>query len=308
MKKLFYFSKTSLQYVEIGKIKSKLAVFFSFLFFVVITSGVGGFFILSFFFSPGKSFNHIGNENSILKERLDGIVINYSKLNNELDSLVQINNDLRIAANLPPVSDEEKRVGVGGGYFDNNIDFSRDVNSRIKKALIYIDNISRKVEFEKIQYAEISNKMIENKQLFESIPAIKPCEGTVSEHGFGMRVHPVLNVLRMHDGVDILADIGTSVHATGKGIVEYIGLKGGYGLCVEINHGFGYTTLYGHLSSTDVQLGQKVFRGNVIARTGNSGLSSGPHLHYEVTHDGVKLDPVGFFFDDLNIFALNHIK
>ena len=75
---------------------------------------------------------------------------------------------------------------------------------------------------------------------------------------------------------------------------------------MEINHGFGYTTLYGHLSSANVQIGQKVFRGTLIAKTGNSGLSSGPHLHYEVTHDGVKLDPVGFFFDDLNIFALNH--
>jgi hypothetical protein len=306
MKKLFYFSKSSLQYVEIGKLKSKLAIFFCFLFLVVTTSGVGGFFILSYVFSPVKSFNQMGNENTILKEKLDGIVHNYFKINNELDSLVQVNHDLRIAADLPPVSDEEKRVGVGGGYFDNNIDFSKNINSRLKTALIYIEEISRKVEFEKTKYAEISNKMIENKKLFESIPAVKPCEGTLSEHGFGMRIHPVLNILRMHEGIDIITEVGTSVLATGKGIVDFIGIKGGYGLCVEINHGFGYTTLYGHLSSANVQLGQKVLRGTVIAKTGNSGLSLGPHLHYEVTHDGIKLDPVGFFFDDLNIFALNH--
>lgn len=306
MKKLFYFSKSSLQYVEIRKFKSKLAIFISLLFLVVIASGVGGFFILSSVFSPGKLFNQMGNENTILKEKLDGIVHNYFKINNELDSLVQANNDLRIAANLPPISDEEKRIGVGGGYFDNNIDFSKDLNSRLKTALIYIEEISRKVEFEKIKYTEISNKMIENKQLFESIPAVKPCDGTLSEHGFGMRIHPVLNILRMHEGIDIITEVGTSVCATGKGSVDFIGIKGGYGLCVEINHGFGYTTLYGHLSSANVQLGQKVLRGTVIARTGNSGLSSGPHLHYEVTHDGIKLDPAGFFFDDLNIFALNH--
>ena len=306
MKKLFYFSKSSLQYVEIRKFKSKLAIFISFLFLVVIASGVGGFFILSSVFSPGKLFNQIGNENTILKEKLDRIVHNYFKINNELDSLVQANNDLRIAANLPPISDEEKRIGVGGGYFDNNIDFSKDLNSRLKTALIYIEEISRKVEFEKTKYAEISNKMIENKQLFESIPAVKPCDGTLSEHGFGMRIHPVLNILRMHEGIDIITEVGTSVCATGKGSIDFIGIKGGYGLCVEINHGFGYTTLYGHLSSANVQLGQKVLRGTVIARTGNSGLSSGPHLHYEVTHDGIKLDPAGFLFDDLNIFALNH--
>jgi murein DD-endopeptidase MepM/ murein hydrolase activator NlpD len=245
-------------------------------------------------------------ENSVLSEKLDGIVNSYSKINNELDSLVKVNNDLRVAANLPLISDEEKRVGVGGGYFDNNIDFSKNLNIRLKTALMYVDDISRKIEFEKTNYAEISSKMIENKQLFESIPAVKPCEGTLSEHGFGMRVHPVLNILRMHEGIDIITEVGTSVYATGKGTIDFVGIKGGYGLCLEINHGFGYTTLYGHLSSVNAQIGQKVLRGTVIARTGNSGLSSGPHLHYEVTHDGVKLDPVGFFFDDLNIFALNH--
>jgi murein DD-endopeptidase MepM/ murein hydrolase activator NlpD len=303
MKKLFYFSKSTLQYVEIGKFKSKVAIFVSSLLLMVIASGFGGYFILSSIFNFGK---HAGSDNKIITEQLNGIVHNYYKINSELDSLVKVNNDLRITANLPIISDEEKRVGVGGGYYDNSIDFSKDLNSRLKTAVVYVDEISRKIEFEKTNYAEITSKMIENKQLFEAIPAVKPCEGTLSEHGFGMRVHPVLNILKMHEGVDIIAEVGTSVHATGKGIVDFIGIKGGYGLCLEINHGFGYTTLYGHLSSTNVQIGQAVIRGIVIARTGNSGLSSGPHLHYEVTHDGVKLDPAGFFFDDMNIFAINH--
>ena len=306
MKKLFYFSKNSLQYVEIKNIRSKMTVFLGFLFLMVVVSGFGGYFILSSAFKPDKLFKHVDVENSVLKEDLDGIVHNYNRINNELDSLVKVNNDLRIAVNLPTISDEENRVGVGGGYFDNNIDFSKGFDFRLKTALMYVEEISQKIEFEKLKYAEISNKMIENKQLFESIPAVKPCEGNLSEHGFGMRVHPVLNILKMHEGIDIIAEMGTSVYATGKGTIDFIGIKGGYGLCVEINHGFGYTTLYGHLSSANVQLGQKVLRGTLIAKTGNSGLSSGPHLHYEVTHDGVKLDPVGFFFDDLNIFALNH--
>jgi murein DD-endopeptidase MepM/ murein hydrolase activator NlpD len=306
MKKLYYFSKTTLQYVEIAKIKSKLTLFFCLLLVILIISSVSGFFILSSLFHSGQSYKYGDIENTVLRDKLDGIVYNYSKINNELDSLVRVNNDLRIAANLPLISDEEKRVGVGGGYFDNNIDFSKDLNSRLKTAFLYVDDISRKIEFEKTNYAEISSKMISNKQLFESIPAVKPCEGTLSEHGFGMRVHPVLNILKMHEGVDIITEVGTSVYATGKGTIDFIGMKGGYGLCVEINHGFGYTTLYGHLSSVNAQMGQIVLRGAVIARTGNSGLSSGPHLHYEVSHDGVKLDPIGFFFDDLNIFALNH--
>jgi hypothetical protein len=306
MKKLFYFSKIKLQYVEISNIKSKMAIFFSLLFVVVIISGIGGFFILSSVFNHDKLLNNLKSGNSLIDNKLDGIVHNYAKINSELDSLVKVNNELRIAANLSPISEEEKSVGVGGGYFNNNIDFSKDVSLRLKNVLVYVDEISRKIEFEKIKYAEISSKIIENKKLFESIPAIKPCIGTLSEHGFGMRIHPVLNILRMHEGVDILTEIGTSVFATGKGTVDFIGMKGGYGLCIEINHGFGYTTLYGHLSSVNVKLGQKVVRGAVIAQTGNTGLSSGPHLHYEVTHDGIKMDPVGFFFDDLKIFALNH--
>jgi murein DD-endopeptidase MepM/ murein hydrolase activator NlpD len=306
MKKLFYFSKTSLQYVEIKNFKSKLTYFFSFLVFLFIAFGLGGYLLFSSIFNPGIIFKKGDSENTIISEKMDVIVNDYLKINKELDSLVKVNNDLRVVANLPPISDEEKNVGVGGGYFDNNIDFSKDLNFRLKTALTYIEEITRKVEFEKSKYVEISNKMIENKLLFESIPAIKPCEGTLSEHGFGMRIHPVLNILRMHEGIDIITEIGSAVYSSGKGTVDFIGIKGGYGLCVEINHGFGYTTLYGHLSSTSVQLGQKVLRGTVIARTGNSGLSSGPHLHYEVTHNGVKLDPVGFFFDDLNIFALNH--
>jgi murein DD-endopeptidase MepM/ murein hydrolase activator NlpD len=306
MKKLYYFSKSRLQYVEIRNFKSKLTVFFGFLLLMAMVSGIIGYFVISSVFNSNKIFTHSGKENILINDKLNGIVQNYYKINNELDSLLKVNNDLRIAADLPVISDEETRVGVGGGYYDNNIDFSRDVNSRLKKALLYVDEISRKIEFEKAKYTEITNKMVENKQLFESIPALKPCEGTLAEHGFGMRVHPVLNILKMHEGVDFSTSIGTSVHATGKGVIDFIGMKGGYGLCVEINHGFGYTTLYGHLSSVDVQLGQKVIRGTIIAKTGNSGLSSGPHLHYEVTHDGIKLDPVGFFFDDMNIFALNH--
>jgi murein DD-endopeptidase MepM/ murein hydrolase activator NlpD len=253
-----------------------------------------------------SDLGRLNAENSILKEKFDGLISNYSRLNNSLDSLSKVNNDLRVAANLPPVSEDERKVGVGGGYFDNNIDFSKNINSRLKTAISFVDELSRKIEFEKVKYSEITSKMAENKQLFEAMPAIKPCVGTLVEHSFGMRLHPILKVMKMHEGVDIVADIGTSVYATGKGTVDFIGIKGAYGLCVEINHGFGYTTLYGHLSSISVQIGQKVSRGSVIAQTGNSGLSTGPHLHYEVSHDGIKLDPTGFFFDDLNYFAVNH--
>jgi murein DD-endopeptidase MepM/ murein hydrolase activator NlpD len=106
----------------------------------------------------------------------------------------------------------------------------------------------------------------------------------------------------MHSGIDIINNVGTPVKATGKGKVVFVGVKGGYGLEVEIDHGFGYRTVYAHLSKSMVKEGQTVTRNQVIAKSGNSGLSSGPHLHYEVLHNGQNLDPSEFFFDHYGYF------
>jgi murein DD-endopeptidase MepM/ murein hydrolase activator NlpD len=108
----------------------------------------------------------------------------------------------------------------------------------------------------------------------------------------------------MHEGIDFSTDIGTPVYATGDGVVDFSGFKEGFGLMVEIDHGFGYITIYGHLSSSLVNVGQKVTRGKEIALSGNSGLSTGPHLHYEIHHDGEALNPDGFFFGNLGFLEL----
>ncbi|HEX9251459.1 MAG TPA: M23 family metallopeptidase, partial [Ignavibacteriaceae bacterium] len=107
-------------------------------------------------------------------------------------------------------------------------------------------------------------------------------------------------------GIDIINNVGTPVKATGKGKVIFAGIKGGYGLTVEIDHGFGYQTVYGHLSKVTVKQGQIVNRNQIIAKSGNSGLSSGPHLHYEVLHNGQYLNPSEFFFDEYSYFESNH--
>jgi len=278
------------------------------IFFVALCL-VGGYLFFTSANNPGNSYSRLYNENVLLKEKLIDISAKYTRLNNELDGLVKVNGDLRIATNLPPISDEEMKLGVGGGYFDNNVDFSTShIDSRLQKTLALVDGISKRFEFEKSNYIEISRKIAENRLLFESIPAIKPCSGTLEENSFGMRMHPILRIMKMHEGVDIITEMGTSVFATGKGIVDFVGIKSGYGLCIEINHGFGYSTMYGHLSSLEVAIGQKVERGTEIAKSGNTGLSSGPHLHYEVSHNGVKMNPAEFFFDDLSFFASTNKK
>lgn len=254
-----------------------------------------------FILNPINNYDSIRSENSFLKNKLEQITANYSLLNNELDSLIKVNNELRIATNLPILSEDEQMLGTGGGKFEKPFDFISDGDLDVNKALEFIDIVNKKVSFEKEQFTNISQKLQSNKKLFESLPALKPCEGSVSDHGFGMRKHPILNIVRMHEGIDIITDIGTNVFAPGKGSVVSAGYSGGYGLSIEIDHGFGYRTIYAHLSSVNVKQGQIINRGDFIAKTGNSGLSSGPHLHYEVIHNGIKQDPQNFFFEDLNI-------
>ncbi len=308
MKKLYYFSKSKLQFVEIRNYKAKVAVYFSSAVVVLSLLIFGGYFFISSIANPSHSLSSLRSENRVLKENMDEIMSHYKSLNAELDSLTKINNDLRLAVNLHPVSSDESMLGIGGGSFDNQLDFVKDPSEKeLKKVLAFVDDVSRKVAFEKAQYSEISQKLKENQKLYKAIPAIKPCNGPIGDT-FGMRLHPILHIWRMHEGVDIIADVGTPVYSTGDGVVDFVGHRGGYGLTVEIDHGFGYRTIYGHLSKTIVKEGQKVNRGQEIAKTGDTGLSTGPHLHYEVEHDGVKLNPVDFFFGNLGFFELTAKK
>lgn len=298
MKKLYYFTYKNLGFTEIRGLKSKIVALVAISLLLVSSLG---FYIISEF-SQVKSIP----TDSAFKNKFDILINNYQKVNAQLDSLLKVNDELRIAANLPIISNQERELGVGGGEFNLSVDFlnSNESNS-LKEAGIFVDKLLTKVKFEKQNITDISFALKKNEELFKDIPAIKPCDGTIGVNGFGMRFHPILHVNRMHNGIDIITNVGTPVHASGGGIVDFVGNKNGFGLCVEIDHGFGYKTVYGHLSSTKAKEGQKVDRNTLIAFTGNSGLSTGPHLHYEVLHDGINLDPELFFFDDSQLFANN---
>jgi murein DD-endopeptidase MepM/ murein hydrolase activator NlpD len=306
MKKIYYFSKSKLQFIEIRNYKIKLAAYFAAAVLacsVLLVVGVYLYFALN-----GSRNIFLSNdlESRELKQNLDNAIAKYDSINTALDNLMKTDNNLRLAVNLKPISNEESKVGIGGGSFDNILDFSNDpTDLKLKSLVSYVDEVSRKIAFEKSQFVAISKQLKQNKILYQDIPAIEPVEGPITS-GFGMRFHPILHVWRMHDGIDILADVGTPVHSPGDGVVDFVGLDDGYGLTVKIDHGFGYSTLYGHLSKANVKEGEKVKRGDVIAYTGDSGLATGPHLHYEVEHDGVRLNPEEFFFGDLGYFALTN--
>jgi murein DD-endopeptidase MepM/ murein hydrolase activator NlpD len=240
-------------------------------------------------------------ENQELRKQIKKIGESYDEILADLDSISELNQEYRTIANLEPITEEERLLGIGGS--ENN--FITRMNIRDQETielLNWIDDMTRTVEFEKAQTKEISNQLSQNKLLFENIPAIQPVKGNYSMRGFGVRRHPILGINKFHTGLDINSNTGTQVHAPGNGKIILVQRQAGYGLVIQIDHDFGYKTIYAHLSKTLVKKGQKVKRGDVIALTGNSGLSSGPHLHYEVRHNGKVLDPTDFFFDDLTLF------
>jgi murein DD-endopeptidase MepM/ murein hydrolase activator NlpD len=262
----------------------------------------GGYSYIFSLINSNRDINSLKNTNEVLKTRLEELTKQYKVLGHGLDSLVNSNSDLRVAAGLPPVPGDVRMLGYGGGLYDNKqLLFIKD-SDELENAFKLADDLTRRVDFEKSNYQEIAIKLEENKKLYSSLPAIKPCPGTIGVHGFGMRMHPILHRVMMHEGIDIVADVGTPVHASGQGRIVFAGVKGGLGLAVEIDHGFGYRTIYGHLSKILIKKGSKVSRGDVIAKTGNTGLSTGPHLHYEVEHDGIRQDPMKFIFDGTDLF------
>jgi murein DD-endopeptidase MepM/ murein hydrolase activator NlpD len=257
------------------------------------------------FINPASEVKQLKNANSALKEKLNQYYNQYKSLDDKITKLSFKSNDLRLKTNLEPLQEDSELFGTGGNSFEPiKLTGLGGINKYITTLDSYINQISLKIDLEKDNFEEIDKAIKYNEQLFNILPATVPCEGTI-ENNFGMRFHPILKTLRMHDGIDIITDVGTKVHAPGGGIVTFTGWRSGYGLTVEIEHGYGYKTLYGHLHGTNVKQGQHVKRGDLIAYTGNTGeLSTGPHLHYEVRHNGIALDPRNFIFDNVNTFEI----
>ena len=166
-----------------------------------------------------------------------------------------------------------------------------------------LNNITARMAYQQKSYDDI-DKLIKNQgNKLTSIPAIQPVsnkELTRIASGFGMRIHPIYGIAKMHNGLDFTAPQGTPIYATGDGTVTTAGAGTGTGNHVIINHGYGYETVYMHMVRIKARDGQKVKRGEVIGWVGSTGASTGPHCHYEVHINGTPVDPVYFFFNDLN--------
>ncbi len=174
-----------------------------------------------------------------------------------------------------------------------------------------LNNLSLRQAFQNKSYNTIENLVKNKEKLLLAIPAIQPVSNkdlTRIASGFGMRVHPILKIYRPHNGLDFTAPTGVPIYATADGTVKTAENGSGFGNHVVINHGYGFETLYGHMVRIKARAGEKVKRGEVIGYVGSTGLSSGPHCHYEVHRNGIPIDPIYYFYNDISPAQFDRIR
>jgi murein DD-endopeptidase MepM/ murein hydrolase activator NlpD len=303
MKNLFYFSEKKLKYIEVKNFYPKfvsLVVIFSLVFGFVM---FGTYTVISGVLSEKQDIELLAHNNEKLVKKFKQMSKKISDLNKEIETLQKTDSDLRLSVNLKPLDEKDRALGVGGSVFKEYIPTNVSSVSEIIKGIDNsLESLSSKVTVQKENYSEIKSSLEKNKKLFESLPAILPCDGPIGDK-FGMRMHPILKRRRMHAGLDIVVNTGTKIYAPGNAKVISTGYRNGYGYVVELDHGFGYTSLYAHLSKILVKKGNSVKRGEVIGLSGKTGsMATGPHLHYEIRHNGIPLNPRNFLFNDIKLF------
>ena len=241
-------------------------------------------------------------ENDALYNQLEETRSTITELDDQIADLADTDEELyRTVLGIDPLDAEERQAGIGGADLHSEFDaYSESSSELLRWTAASLESMERRINIQKVSFEEIKAHYNENKELMSSIPAIRPVSGILLS-GYGMREHPVLGYRRMHHGVDFRARSGTPVYATGDGVIKSARRHGTYGLLLTIDHGHGYETRYAHLTeiADGLSPGDEVTRGDIVAKSGNSGVTSGPHLHYEVRKNGRSVDPMNYMFADL---------
>ena len=274
--------------------------------YYLIASIVFSFLILSIAFHNIRSYiqEEAAKENQSLRQEI-------TSFNKDLNLILEVLGDIQLRDDniyraifeTDPYPDHKRQLGTGG----NSMKYKKYENMEYGDLVIEISKkielIEKKLASQSKSFDQVFDLTKEKQKMIKSIPSIQPVSNrdlTRIASGFGLRMHPIYKILKMHKGMDFTAPIGTEIYATGDGVVEKVGWVGGYGKTIMINHGFGYKTRYAHCSKYKCRKGQKVKRGDLIGFVGNTGQSTGPHLHYEVFKNKKQINPVNFFFNDLS--------
>lgn len=261
------------------------------------------FVTLTYFFIDSPKEKQLKRENAQL-------VLQYELLNKKLDQVSNVLADLenrddniyRVIFEAEPISENVRKAGFGGvnryahleGFKNSDIVVSTHKN---------LDKVTKQLYIQSKSFDEVFEMAKKKEEMLASIPSIIPIANEDLKRvssGYGMRMHPILKILKMHEGQDFTAPTGTEVYASGNGkVVKVAKERFGFGYHVIVNHGYGYETIYAHLSEIMVRNGQQVKRGDILGLVGNTGTSTAPHLHYEVVRNGRKVDPVNYYYQDL---------
>ncbi|MFZ0490905.1 MAG: M23 family metallopeptidase [Salegentibacter sp.] len=246
-----------------------------------------------------------------LKRELQNMKLQYGLLNKKMGQVQEVlaniedrdNNIYRLYFEANPIPEEQRKAGFGGinRYKDlEGFDNSKLIIETTKR----MDILTKQIVVQSKSLDEVAELAKEKEKLLASIPAIQPVKNEDLRRlasGYGWRTDPFTKVKKFHYGMDFSAPRGTPVYATGDGtVIRADNRSTGYGNHIRIDHGYGYTTLYGHLYKYNVKRGQKVHRGDVIGFVGSTGRSQGTHLHYEVFKDGEHINPINFYYGNLS--------
>lgn len=239
------------------------------------------------------------SENRALTGELAYLSAKVQELQDTIGSIGKRDEQIRLFAGLPSVELDVRDAGIGGpGSPDLEHDplyqQNRALGRQAFEARVDLDGLLRRANVLLASFAEISDTLARHADRLASTPSIMPTAGWLSSNFSRARRHPILHIARPHEGIDVTAPMGAPIVAPASGRVIDVGREAGYGLIVEIDHGNGIVTKYAHTSRVLVRKGQRVTRGEVIAAVGNSGLSTGPHLHYEIHVKGRAVDPLTY--------------
>ena len=300
--KYYYDTKTlSYKRIELSGL-NKLKLLFYFLIGSAFTGLIMVIIFFQFFDRPkekrlNREINALTSQYEIVEDKLRQVELVLDDVQNRDDNIY------RVIFEADPIPKSIRKAGYGGvNRYENLKGFSNSdliINTSEK-----IDQISKQLYIQSKSFDDIIELAKNKSDMLAALPAIQPVSNknlSRMASGYGYRIHPIYKTRKLHTGMDFSAKSGTPIYATGDGKVSKVKRsRRGYGNHVMIDHGYGYKTLYAHMKKYAVKKGQKVKRGEVIGYVGNTGTSVAPHLHYEVHKDGRKINPVNFYFNDLN--------
>ena len=255
-------------------------------------------------------------EVKIMKRELQAMKEQYKIADGEVDKLSAVLESLherdgnvhRQMFGMDPIDDGLWEGGTGGRNKYAHLGGFKNGGKSMTETMRKIDKLKQQAALQSFSLDTIMMMLTEKEQMLSSIPSIKPVRedklnrGINQLSGFGVRIHPIHKVRKMHKGIDFSSPRGTPIYATGDGVISKLERKrSGYGHNVRINHGYGYQTLYAHMSKILVKEGQKIKKGQKIGLVGSTGTSTAPHLHYEVHYKGNAVNPIHFVLDGLDV-------